>query len=211
MELDPPLRLRLTAGIPQVLTGPEKGDLQAFASRWASGSGVLIALPLVAEPRTLVGTLVLLDSPPFDLEDEAFVLAWTQYKYTLLQGLFPRRQSVPVYSEAALMRTLDNGHSFLIAELDTTTLASYCDEHRLPYQRARRLVEKTLEELAGTRGAVLWRPPLMTALFVLPARMDEDLLWYQIETGQTWPEGFKPDWKKRVIRTPVELQAVLGR
>ena len=211
IPMDPPFQLRLTAGVPQVLTGPEKADLQAFASRWAPGSGVLIALPLVAEPRTLVGTLVLLDSPPFDLEDESFVLAWTQYKYSLLQGLYPRRQSVPVYSEAGLMRTLDNGHALLAVELDTRALAEHCDERRLPYQRARRLVEKTLEELAGTRGAVLWRPPVLTALFVLPARMDEDLLWYQIQAGQTWPEGFQPEWRKRVIRTPMELQTVLGR
>lgn len=211
LPLPPTLKLRLTAGIPQVLTGPEKGDLQAFASRWIQASGMLVALPLVAEPRTLVGALVLLDAPPFDLEDETFVLAWTQYKYSLLQGLYPRRQSVPVYSEAALMRTLENGHAFLAAELDTAALALYCDERGLPFQRARRLIEKTFEELAGPRGAVLWRPPRLTALFVLPARMDEDLLWYQIENGQTWPEGFKPDWRKRVLRTPAELQAVLGR
>lgn len=211
LRLDPPLKLRLTAGIPQVLTGPEKADLQAFASRWAPGSGVLIALPLVAEPRTLLGALVLLDSPPFDLEDETFVLAWTQYKYSLLQGLYPRRQSVPVFSEAALMRTIDNGHAFLVAELDITALAQHCDQRGLPFQRARRLVEKSLEDLAGTRGAVLWRPPVLTALFVLPARMDEDLLWHQIQTALAWPEAFTPQWRKRVVRTPVELQAVLGR
>ncbi len=211
LPLDPPFKLRLTAGIPQVLTGPEKAELQAFASRWAPGSGVLVALPLVAEPRTLVGAIVLLDSAPFDLEDETFVLAWTQYKYSLLQGLHPRRQSVPVFSEAALMRTLENGHAFLTVELDTSELAAFCDQNRLPHQRARRLVEKALEDLAGTRGAVLWRPPLLTALFVLPMRMDEDLLWHQIEAGLTWPEGFVPRWRKRVVRSPLELQAVLGR
>jgi hypothetical protein len=211
LPLDPPLKLRLTAGVPQVLTGPEKAAILAFASRVVAEPGMLVALPLVAEPRTLVGALILLDSPPFDLEDEDFVLAWTQYKYTLLQGLYPRRQSVPVYAEAALMRTLENGHSFLAVELDTTALAAHCDEHGLPHQRARRLIEKSLEDLAGTRGAVLWRPPKLTALFVLPARMDEGLLWHQIEAGLARPAGFIPDWRRRVLRTPVELQAVLGR
>lgn len=211
LSLDPPLKLRLTAGVPQVLTGPEKSGLMAFASRWVDEPGMLVALPLVAEPRTLAGTIILLDSPPFDLEDEAFVLAWTQYKYTLLQALYPRRQSVPVYSEASLMRTLENGHSYLAAELDAALLAEFCDAHGLPHQRARRLVETALEELAGTRGAVLWRPPKLTALFVLPARMDEDLLWHQIEAGLRWPAGFVPVWRKRPIRTPADLQAVLGR
>ncbi len=211
LRLDPPLRLRLTAGVPQVLTGPEKANLLAFATRVTAEPGMLVALPLVAEPRTLVGVLVLLDSPPFDLEDEAFVLAWTQYKYTLLRGLYPRRQSVPVYSEAALMRTLDNGHSFLAVELDTTALAAHCDVLGLPHQRARRLIEKSLEDLAGTRGAVLWRPPMLTALFVLPARMDEDLLWHQIETNLVAPPNFAPDWHRKLIRTPGDLQSVLGR
>ena len=211
IDLAPPLRLRLTAGIPQVLTGPEKTDFVAFASRWAPESGFPVALPLVAEPRTLLGTLVLLDSPPFDLEDEAFVLAWTQYKYTLIQSLHPRRRSVAVYSESTLMRTLDEGHSFVAADLDITALTDWCDRIGLPHHRARLMVERSLVELAGPHGAVLWRPPVLTVLFVLPHKMDEELLWYQIEGGLKWPEGFVPEWNRRQVRTPQELQAVLGR
>ena len=211
IDLDPPLRLRLTAGIPQVLTGPEKSDLLSFASRWANDAGFPVALPLVAEPRTLLGTLILLDSPPFDLEDEAFVLAWTQYKYTLIQSLHPRRRSVPVYSEARLMQTLENGHSFLAAVLDTTALTLYCDQAGLPHHRVRLLVERTLSELTGEHGAVLWRRPKLTALFVLPARMDQDLLWHQIDVSLKWPEGFRPQWNFKPIKTPQELQSVLGR
>jgi len=211
IPMDPPLKLRLTAGIPQVLTGPEKSDLSAFASRWVPNAGVPIALPLVAEPRTLLGTLVLLDSAPFDLEDETFVLAWTQYKYTLIQSLQPRRRTIPVYSEGALMRTLESGHAFLAADLDTTDLTRHCDLKGLPFHRVRRLVERNLSELSGQHGAVLWRPPVLTALFVLPHKMDEDLLWHQIEVSQKWPEGFEPRWNRRVVRTPQELQTILGR
>ena len=211
IDLDPPFKLRLTAGIPQVLTGPEKADFLACASRWAPEAGFPIALPLVAEPRTLLGSLVLLDSPPFDLEDEAFVLAWTQYKYTLIQSLQPRRRSVAVYSESALMRSIDGGHSFLVAELDTTELTAWCDRVGLPHHRVRLLVERFLVELTGQHGAVLWRPPLLTALFVLPGRMDEELLWHQIESSLKWPEGFVPRWNRHLVRTPQELQTVLGR
>lgn len=211
LDLEPPLKLRLTAGIPQVLTGPERAAFRAFAARWAPGAGFPIALPLVAEPRTLLGTLVLLDSPPFDLEDETFVLAWTQYKYTLIQSLQPRRRSVPVYSESALMRTLEGGHGFLVVELDTTELALHCDRAGLSHHRVRLLVERALVELTGQHGAVLWRPPVLTALFVLPSRMDQDLLWHQIEGSLRWPEGFRPWWTRRVVRTPQELQTVLGR
>gem|GEM_PF-2002394 len=210
-DLTPPLRLRLTAGIPQVLTGPEKAEFHALASRWITDPGLPIALPLVAEPRTLLGTLVLLDAPPFDLEDEAFVLAWTQYKYTLIQSLQPRRRSVPVYSEGALMRSLDSGHGFLVVELDTADLTQWCDQEGLPHHRVRRLVERSLSELTGPHGAVLWRPPVLTALFVLPSRMDETLLWHQIEVSLRWPEGFTPRWTRRVVRTPLQLQDVLGR
>jgi hypothetical protein len=211
VPLDPGLKLRLTAGIPQVLTGPEKADLLSFASRWAPGGGLPIALPLVAEPRTLLGSLVLLDSPPFDLEDETFVLAWTQYKYTLIQSLQPRRRSVPVYSEGGLMRTLESGHGFLAVELDVASLTAHCDASGLPPHRARLQVERSLVELTGEHGAVLWRPPVLTALFVLPGRMDQDLLWHQIEAGLRWPPGFVPQWSSRVVRTPAELQAILGR
>lgn len=211
IDLDPPLKLRLTAGIPQVLTGPEKTDLKAFCSRHVPQPGYPVALPLVAEPRTLLGTLVLLDAAPFDLEDEQFVLAWTQYKYTLIQSLQPRRKTLSLYSESGLMRTLDSGHFFLCAELDTTDLTRHCDQTGLPYHRVRRLVERTLSELTGNHGAVLWRPPVLTALFVLPSRMDRDLLWHQIEVSQRWPEGFQPRWDTRVIKTPQELQLLLGR
>jgi hypothetical protein len=211
LDLDPPFRLRLTAGIPQVLTGPERTELTAFASRWAPGHSFTVALPLVADLRTLLGTLVLLDSPPFDLEDEAFVLAWTQYKYTLIQSLHPRRRSFPIYSEARLMRTLDDGHAFLAADLDTAALTSHCDRVGLPHHRVRLLVERTLSELTGQHGAVLWRPPRLTALFVLPARMDQDLLWHQIEATLRWPAGFQPQWERRVVKTPQELQTILGR
>jgi hypothetical protein len=75
----------------------------------------------------------------------------------------------------------------------------------------RLLVERTLSELTGNHGAVLWRPPVLTALFVLPARMDRDLLWHQIEVSQKWPEGFTPRWTTRVIQTPNQLQILLGR
>jgi hypothetical protein len=211
LDLDPPLRLRLTAGIPQVLTGPEKVDFKAFAARWAPEAGFPIALPLVSEPRSLVGTLVLLDAPPFDLEDEDFVLAWTQYKYTLIQSLRPRRQSVPVYSEGTLMRTLEGGHGFLVAEFDTGELTRHCDRFGISHHRAKLLVERSLVELTGQHGAVLWRPPVLTALFALPSRMDQDLLWHQIEAGQKWPEGFRPHWERKVVHTPQELQSVLGR
>jgi hypothetical protein len=211
LELTPTLKLRLMAGIPQVLTGPEKADFVAFSARWAPGGDFPIALPLVAEPRTLLGTLVLLDAPPFDLEDEAFVLAWTQYKYTLIQSLQPRRKSVPVYSEGALMRSLDSGHSFLAVEFDTTELTAHCDREGLPPHRARLLVERGLTELTGPHGAVLWRPPVLSSLFVLPSRMDEDLLWHQIEVSLKWPEGFTPRWTRRTVRTPQDLQNVLGR
>ena len=211
IPLAPPLKLRLTAGIPQVLTGPEKGDFVAFAAKWSTGEGLPIALPLVAEPRTLLGTLVLLDSPPFDLEDETFVLAWTQYKYTLIQSLQPRRRSVPIYSEASLMRTLEGGHGFLVIDFDTTELVAWCDKVMLPHHRVRRIVERNLVELTGQHGAVLWRPPVMTALFVLPSRMDEDLLGHQIEVSLRWPNGFVPRWTRRVVRTPGELQTILGR
>jgi len=211
LDLDPPLRLRLTAGIPQVLTGQEKADFKAFASRWSSEPGFPIALPLVAEPRSLVGTLVLLDAPPFDLEDEEFVLAWTQYKYTLIQSLKPRRKSIPVYSESVLMRTLEGGHTFLVTEFDTGELTRHCDRMGLSHHRAKLLVERSLSELTSQHGAVLWRPPLFTALFALPGRMDQDLLWHQIEANQLWPEGFKPHWERKLVRTPQELQAILGR
>lgn len=209
--LEPPLRLRLLAGLPQVLTGPERAQVQAFAARWAGSGGHPVALPLVAEPRTLVGVLVLLDPPPFDLEDEDFVLAWTQYKYTLLQSLHPRRSSMPVYSESGLMQTLNEGHRFLAASLDTRHLALRCDELGLPHHRVRLRVEKALAELTGRHGAVLWRPPLLTALFVLPARMDEALLWHQIGAGLRWPEGFEPTWDRRTLASPAEVQSVLGR
>ena len=211
IPLDPPLRLRLTAGIPQVLTGPEKVDFRAFASRWVPEAGFPVALPLVAEPRTLLGTLVLLDSPPFDLEDEDFVLAWTQYKYTLIQSLHPRRQTHPVYSESALMRTLEAGHSFLVADLDVRDLTQHCDRLGLPHHRVRLRVEQTLTELTGQHGAVLWRAPQLTALFVLPQKMDADLLWHQIQGSLRWPEGYLPQWDKRLIKTPAELQTLLGR
>ena len=197
--------------MPQVLTGPERTDLKVFASRWAPGSTFPIALPLVAEPRTLLGTLVLLDAPPFDLEDEDFVLAWTQYKYTLIQSLHPRRKSVPVYSEASLMRTLEAGHSFLVADLDTTDLTYFCDRQGFPHHRVRLLVERALADLTGPQGAVLWRRPRLTALFVLPEKMDQELLWHQISLGLPWPDGYKPFWEIRTVRTPQELQTVLGR
>lgn len=211
IDLDPPLKLRLTAGIPQVLTGPEKSELKAFCSRYVPQAGFPIALPLVAEPRTLLGTLVLLDSPPFDLEDEDFVLAWTQYKYTLIQSLQPRKRTLSVYSEAGLMRTLDGGHAFLAAEFDTTDLVRHCDRVGLPHHRVRLLVERSLAELTGNHGAILWKAPQITALFVLPGRMDRDLLWHQIEVSLRWPEGFKPRWAIRIIKTPHELQLLLGR
>ena len=212
--LDPPLKLRLVAGIPQVLTGPEKTEFAAFAARWTPGAGVPIALPLVAEPRTLVGVLVLLDSPPFDLEEEEFVLAWTQFKYTLLQSLNPRPRSVSVYSEASLMRTLEAGHSFLAADLDLSDLDHHCDRTGLPHRRVARKTEAALVELAGAHGTVISRPDrpgVLTALFVLPARMDQELLWHQIMTGLNWPKGFKAHWERRMIRTPQELQDLLGR
>jgi len=211
LELTPTLKLRLLAGIPQVLTGPEKADFTALSARWAPGGGLPVALPLVAQPRTLLGTLVLLDAPPFDLEDETFVLAWTQYKYTLIQSLQPRRKTVPVYSEGALMRTLESGHGFLAVELDTTELTAHCDSVGLPPHRVRLLVERGLAELTGPHGAILWRPPVLVSLFVLPSRMDEQLLWHQIEVSLKWPEGFVPKWTRHTVRTPQELQNVLGR
>jgi len=211
LELTPTLKLRLMAGIPQVLTGPEKADFVAFGAQWAPGGDFPIALPLVAEPRTLLGTLVLLDAPPFDLEDEAFVLAWTQYKYTLIQSLQPRRKTVLVYSEGALMRTLESGHGFLCVELDTAELTAHCDRVGLPPHRVRLLVERGLAELTGPHGAILWRSPTLLALFVLPHRMDEELLWHQIEVSLKWPDGFVPHWKRHTVRTPLELQNVLGR
>jgi len=212
--LDPPLKLRLVAGIPQVLTGPEKTEFAALASRWVPGATVPIALPLVTEPRTLVGVLVLLDSPPFDLEEEDFVLAWTQYKYTLLQSLCPRPRSVSVYSEASLMRSLEAGHTFLAAELDLADLARHCDRTNLPFRRVVRWAEAALVELAGAHGTVVRRPDrpdTLTGLFVLPARMDQDLLWHQIQTGLSWPEGFRPHWERQIARTPQDLQTILGR
>jgi len=212
--LDPPLKLRLVAGIPQVLTGPEKSEFVAFAAKWVPGATVPIALPVVAEPRTLAGVLVLVDSPPFDLEEEEFFLAWTQYKYTLLESIRPRPRSVPVYSEAALMRTLESGHSFLAADLDLVDLEQHCDRVGLPHRRVARKTEAAMVELAGAHGTVLSRPErpdILTGLFVLPQRMDQGLLWHQIQSGLAWPVGFKPHWEKRLVRTPQELQVVLGR
>jgi len=211
LDLDPPLKLRLVAGIPQVLPGPERNDLLAFATRWTTVPGSPIALPVVAEPRTLVGALVLLDAPPFDLEDEAFVLAWTQYRYALLQSLVPRPRTVPVYSEASLMRTLEGGHAFLSAELDVADLVRHCDRRGLAHRRVLVGVESSLVGLAGAHGAVLVRPSTLTGLFVLPARMDQELLWHQVESSLDWPQGFRPHWERMVLRTPQELQAVLGR
>lgn len=211
LDLDPPFRLRLSAGIPQVLTGPERTDLKSFCAKLGVEAGLPLALPLVAQPRTLLGAIVLLDTPPFDLEDEEFLLAWTQYKYTLIHSLQPRRKSIPPYSEASLMRTLDEGHGFLTAELDTTELVLHGDRMGLPPQRLVHRLLRNVSELTGAHGAVLWRPPLLTALFVLPGRMDRDLLWHQIEVSLAWPEGFKPHWSTRVLRTPQELQRTLGR
>ena len=109
------------------------------------------------------------------------------------------------------MRALEGGHSFLAADLDTADLTAWCDRTGLPHHRVRLLVERFLVELTGEHGAVLWRPPVLTALFVLPHRMDEQLLWHQIEANLKWPEGFAPRWTRRAVRTPQDLQNVLGR
>jgi len=159
----------------------------------------------------LLGTVVLLDAPPFDLEDEEFLLAWTQYKYTLIHSLQPRRKTIPAYSEASLMRTLEEGHGFLAAELDTSELVLHGDRNGLPPQRVIHRLLRTVSELTGAHGAILWRAPTLTALFVLPGRMDRELLWHQIEVSLPWPEGFHPRWATRVLRTPQELQRTLGR
>jgi len=72
-------------------------------------------------------------------------------------------------------------------------------------------IEATLVGLSGAHGAVLMRPQTLTGLFVLPARMDQGLLWHQIESSRAWPPGFRPHWERTVVRTPQELQSVLGR
>jgi hypothetical protein len=41
--------------------------------------------------------------------------------------------------------------------------------------------------------------------------MDRDLLWHQIEVNLRWPEGYRPLWDLRLVKTPSELQTILGR
>jgi len=173
--------------------------------------GVPIALPIVADGRFVLGAIVLLNPPPFDLEDETFVLAWTQYKYSLIQSLRPRRREIPAVSEMALMRTMEGGHSFLHVILDLAMLEVACDRERLPYARVRTLVERQLSQLVGPHGAVFPLGNDLSALFVLPQKMDQDHLWHQIESTLRWPAHFSPQWQRKVLRSPAELQRVLGR
>jgi hypothetical protein len=211
LDMPPPLRLRLSAGIPQLLGGPEKLGLASFAARYTSHSSLPLALPVVSDTQILVGVLVLVDSPPFDLEDEGFVLAWTQLKYTILNSVFPkpRAKSTPV--PARLQQTLTKGHFLLAARMEASSLMRHAEQKGLLPYRARMLLTGALTELAGEQGAVVESGPLLTAFFVLPGKMDKDLLWHQILGALTWPEGYVARWELTVLHSQADLTRFLGR
>ncbi len=210
LELPPPFRLRLSAGVAQLLRGPEKVPLAGFAATHTSEAGIPLALPLMSETHQLLGVLVLLESPPFDLEDEDFVLAWTQLKYTLLQSLAPRPRLKTPHPTQRLPQALNKGHQLLAARMDTRNLLQHAEGLGLLPSRVRALLEASLIDLAGDQGAVLTQGSLLTAFFVLPGRMDRDLLWHQIQSVLEWPEGFVARWELTVVQSQADLTRYLG-
>lgn len=210
LDLPPPLRLRLSAGVPQILGGAEKSALIAFSSKFTPQPGLPLALPVVSDTQVLLGVLVLVDSPPFDLEDEKFVLAWTQLKYTFLQWLFPKPRARTTPVATTLSQTLAKGHLLLAARMETSGLMRHAEQKLLFPHRVRMLLVSALSELAGEQGAVLENGPLLTSFFVLPGKMDKDLLWHQILGALQWPEGYTARWELTVLRSPGELTRYLG-
>ena len=211
LELPPPLRLRLSAGIPQLLGGPEKAALTAFASRFASQPSLPLALPLVSDTQILLGVLILVDSLPFDLEDEGFVLAWTQLKYTFLHSLFPKFRAQSASPTKRLQQTMAKGHQLLAARMETRGLMRYAEQKGFFPHRVKMLLVRAVTELAGEQGAVEEMGPLLTAYFVLPGKIDKDLLWHQILGALTWPEGYNPRWELTVLRSAADLTRYQGR
>jgi len=73
------------------------------------------------------------------------------------------------------------------------------------------LLVRAVTELAGEQGAVEEMGPLLTAYFVLPGKIDKDLLWHQILGALTWPEGYNPRWELTVLRSAADLTRYQGR
>jgi len=210
LDLPPPFRLRLSAGVAQLLKGPEKVSLAGFAANHTADAGIPLALPLMSENHQLLGVLVLLESPPFDLENEDFVLAWTQLKYTLLQKLAPRPRARAANPLQRLPQTLLKGHQLLAARMDTRSLLTHAEARGFLPSRVKALLEAALHELAGDQGAVVPQGSILTAFFVLPGKMDRDLLWHQIQSALVWPSEYQPRWELTVLQSQADLNRYLG-
>lgn len=212
LDLEPPLRLRLCAALPQVLSGAEKFALLDFAFQWTDQGNVPLALPLVSDLQELIGTLVLLDAPVFDLEEENFVECWKVFRARLIQGLSPGILAPTGSGRETLLRHLESGRKILALEFPLGPFTRQALADREPAGPRIRSLYRNLKELTGQNGVLIsLYPESLVSFHPLSPRMEPELFVHQLEQLLPLPAGFKPGWTIRLLQSGRDADEYLTR
>lgn len=202
--LEPPFRIRLSAGLPQLLTGDERQAFDALASACGIEGGRRAAFPLLGEDG-VSAAVILLDAPVFDLEAGSLLSkweVWRRYLAAALEGnLGPADFThVPPVTwlgqvKEVMHRIHRQGNRILMAELSLAEAWQNLEAHHFPllprpYTAA---LLNSLDDLTANGGLAFMKDEATAwCLLPLPPRLDEGILLHQISTCLNSVPGLPP-------------------
>ncbi|NNM54654.1 MAG: hypothetical protein HKM05_08035 [Spirochaetales bacterium] len=158
---------------------------------------VPVALPLTTTRHELIGGILLTSPPLFDLEDQEFNSLWFTWHNHLIKRLAPALPEKPVDLKARFQRPLGQGHRLLHLRLPLEPFLEAAEIQGQATQAYLHRTWKALQELAGESGAAWADAQNLHSVFLLPARMDPQLLLHQVQRAMPWV-GEQP-WQTVII------------
>ena len=158
---------------------------------------VPVALPLTTTRHELVGGILLTSPPLFDLEDQEFNSLWFTWHNHLIKRLAPGLPEKPADLKARFQRPLGQGHRLLHLSLPLEPFLESAELQGQPTQAYLHRTWKALQELAGDSGAAWADPQTLHSVFLLPARMDPQLLLHQVKRALPWVDD--QPWQSVII------------
>ncbi len=158
-----------------------------------------VVLPLTTTRHELIGAILLTNPPLFDLEDQVFTSLWFTWHNHLIKRLAPSLPEKPTDLKSRFQRPLGQGHRLLHLSLPLEPFLASAELQGQAIQAYLHRTWKALHELAGETGAAWSDETHLHSVFLLPARMDPQLLVHQVKRAIPWVS--EQPWMTSIIST----------